>query len=77
VADLPDRPTAYMTLGTVLNTDTSVFRAVLDGLAGAPVNLVITVGGANDPAVLGRQHRPPTVRTVRIPADRRKPAAAV
>ena len=53
LAELPDRPTVYMTLGTILNTDTSVFRAALDGLAGAPVNLIITVGGANDPAALG------------------------
>ncbi|HUK72848.1 MAG TPA: hypothetical protein VLW50_29510 [Streptosporangiaceae bacterium] len=40
-ADLPERPTVYMTLGRVLNTHTSVLRAALDGLAGAPVNLVI------------------------------------
>jgi MGT family glycosyltransferase len=42
-----------MTLGTVLNTDTSIFRAVLEGLADAPVNLIVTVGSANDPAALG------------------------
>jgi UDP:flavonoid glycosyltransferase YjiC (YdhE family) len=53
VASLPDRPTVYMTLGTVLNTDTSIFRAVLEGLADAPVNLIVTVGSANDPAALG------------------------
>lgn len=53
VADLPVRPTVYMTLGTVTNTDVSVFRAVLDGLADEAVNLVVTVGRDNDPAALG------------------------
>lgn len=52
VAHLPDRPTIYMTLGTVLNTDTVVFRAGLDGLAEAPVNVVVTVGADNDPGAL-------------------------
>ena len=51
-AELPDRPTLYMTLGTELNSDVSVFRAALDGLAGEPVNLIVTVGRHNDPAVL-------------------------
>ena len=52
VAALPDRPTVYMTLGTELNSDVSVFRAVLDGLADVPCNVIVTVGRANDPAML-------------------------
>lgn len=52
LSDLPSRPTVYMTLGTELNNDESVFRAAIDGLAGEEVNLVVTVGRANDPAML-------------------------
>ena len=51
--DLPRRPNVYMTLGTVTNTDVGVFVAACEGLAGEPVNLIITVGPANDPAALG------------------------
>jgi hypothetical protein len=53
VTELPDRPTVYMTLGTIMNTDVSVFRAVLDGLADEPVNVIVTVGHGFDPASLG------------------------
>ena len=52
VPALADRPTVYMTLGTELNSDVSVFRAALDALAEEPVNLVVTVGRANDPSML-------------------------
>lgn len=47
------RPIVYVTLGTFSNTDLSVFRAVLDGLAELPVHVVVTVGTGNDPADLG------------------------
>lgn len=50
--ELDDRPVVYMTLGTELNSDVSVFRAVLDGLADEPVQVIVTVGRANDPAML-------------------------
>src|SRR5207302_8314658 len=53
VHDLPRRPNVYMTLGTVTNTDVGVFVSACEGLAGEPVNLIITVGPANDPAALG------------------------
>jgi UDP:flavonoid glycosyltransferase YjiC (YdhE family) len=53
MADLPERPIVYMTLGTVTNTDVSVFRAVLDGLADENVNVIVTVGRDNDPAMVG------------------------
>jgi UDP:flavonoid glycosyltransferase YjiC (YdhE family) len=52
LAGLPERPIVYGTLGTMSNTDMSVFRAILDGLADEPVNVVLTVGSNNDPAAL-------------------------
>jgi hypothetical protein len=53
VAGLPARPTVYMTLGTVTNTDVTVFRAVLEGLAEEHLNLIVTVGRDTDPEMLG------------------------
>jgi len=52
-----DRPMVYATLGTVFNQYASepFFSAVLDGLRGQPVDLVVTVGPGVDPAVLGEQ----------------------
>ena len=52
---LHDRPIVYITLGTVYNKNLDVFRALLDGLRGEALNIVVTVGKQNDPAVLGRQ----------------------
>ncbi len=52
LADLPERPIVYGTLGTMSNTDTSVFRAILDGLADESVNVVLTIGSNNDPSAL-------------------------
>ena len=49
-----DRPLVYVTLGSVQNKRVDVFRAVLEGLAGEPVNVVLTTGVDVDPAVLGR-----------------------
>ena len=52
LAGLPGRPIVYGTLGTMSNTDVSVFRAILDGLADEPVSVVLTAGSNNDPAAL-------------------------
>ena len=52
-------PIVYVTLGTVYNHNVDVFRALLDGLRDEALNIVVTVGKQNDPAVLGRQ--PPNV----------------
>lgn len=52
--DLPHRPTVYVTLGTIWNTDLDVFRLVIEALRDR-VNLIVTVGRQNDPAVLGPQ----------------------
>jgi UDP:flavonoid glycosyltransferase YjiC (YdhE family) len=58
-APLPQRPTSrgqrpivYVTLGTFFNGNTQIFRTILDGLAGQPVDVVVTVGGDQDPAEL-------------------------
>jgi UDP:flavonoid glycosyltransferase YjiC (YdhE family) len=52
-AALPDRPTVHMTLGTVFNLHPEVFRAVLEGLADEPVNVLASVGVNQDPDVIG------------------------
>jgi UDP:flavonoid glycosyltransferase YjiC (YdhE family) len=46
-----ERPLIYATLGTIWS-DPAVFRAVLDGLASEPVDVVVTVGAGHDPAAL-------------------------
>jgi MGT family glycosyltransferase len=56
LAELPDRPTIYFTLGTVFNTESGdLFPRVLNGLRELPVNLVVTVGPHIDPAEFGHQ----------------------
>ena len=52
--DLPDRPTVYVTFGTIWNRDLSIFRIVVEALR-EHVNLIVTVGSPNDPAALGPQ----------------------
>jgi UDP:flavonoid glycosyltransferase YjiC (YdhE family) len=52
---LPPRPTVYVTMGTVFNQAAPIFRAILDGLAGSALNVVVTVGSDGDPGVLGPQ----------------------
>lgn len=47
----PTGRTVYVTLGTMFN-DLSVFRVLLDGLAGVDCNVVATVGSDKDPTVL-------------------------
>lgn len=46
-------PLAYITLGTFFGGNTEVFRSVLDGLTGEDIDVVVTVGADNDPALLG------------------------
>ena len=53
--------TIYLTLGTIMNQTPRVFRAVIDGCARWPVNLVVTTGPGFDPKVLGPL--PPAART--------------
>ena len=58
---LPHPDTIYLTLGTIMNQTPRVFRAVIDGCARWPVNLVVTTGPGFDSALLGPL--PPAVRT--------------
>jgi UDP:flavonoid glycosyltransferase YjiC (YdhE family) len=60
-SDLPHADTVYLTLGTIMNQAAAVFRAVIEGCARWPVNLVVTTGPGFDPDVLGPL--PPAVRT--------------
>jgi UDP:flavonoid glycosyltransferase YjiC (YdhE family) len=53
IDELPDRPTVYMTLGTVTNSDQGVFAAALEGLRDSQLNLIITVGPNGNPEGLG------------------------
>jgi UDP:flavonoid glycosyltransferase YjiC (YdhE family) len=55
VADLPDQPTVYVTMGTVFNKSVDVFTTVIDGLRDEGVNVIVTVGETGDPALLGPQ----------------------
>ncbi len=49
VADLPERPTVYVTLGTVFNRAVEIFGKILAGLASLPINVIVTVGQGLDP----------------------------
>ncbi|HEX3539137.1 MAG TPA: glycosyltransferase [Acidimicrobiales bacterium] len=55
LADLPDQPTVYVSLGTIFNRDKSIFEAILAGLHDEPINVIVTVGNNNDPAAFGPQ----------------------
>ncbi len=55
IADLPDRPTLYVSLGTIFSADPTVFRTILEGAREEEVNVIATVGRDNDPADLGPQ----------------------
>ncbi len=52
---LPPQPTVYATLGTTFNQAPATFRAVVDAFLDEKINLILTVGSANDPA----QFQPP------------------
>jgi UDP:flavonoid glycosyltransferase YjiC (YdhE family) len=43
-----DRPLVYVTMGTEFNKKPEIFRAILDGLAGEPYDVVVTVGASGD-----------------------------
>jgi UDP:flavonoid glycosyltransferase YjiC (YdhE family) len=54
MASPPDRPTVYVTLGTVFGA-APVFSTVLAALREEPMEIVVTVGFRTDPAALGPQ----------------------
>ena len=61
---LPDRPTVYLTLGTVFNRESGdLFTRVLAGLRDLAVTVIVTVGRDIDPTVFGPQ--PDNVHSVR------------
>lgn len=51
IEQLPERPTVYVTLGTVFN-ELPVFRVLLEGLAKVDCNVIATIGRNGDPAAL-------------------------
>jgi MGT family glycosyltransferase len=55
MADLPDRPTVYVTMGTVFNKSAETFSTVLDGLRTENVTVIVTLGDSGDPGLLGPQ----------------------
>jgi len=55
IAALPARPTVYVTMGTIFNENVRIFQTILEGLGDEPFNVIVTVGGAGDPASLGPQ----------------------
>lgn len=55
VAELPDRLTVYVTLGTLDNDAPGVIEAAVDGLRGRDLNVIVTVGPNRDPDELGPQ----------------------
>lgn len=69
---LPDFPTVYVTFGTVFNEGAAPFDAVLAGIEGEDLNIIVTVGPRGDPGVLGA--RPDNVHIERfIPQSRLLP----
>jgi hypothetical protein len=46
------RPLVYVTFGTFFNYNLEIFRAVLEGLADEPIDVMVTVGADGDPAAL-------------------------
>ncbi len=52
---LPPVPTVYVSLGTIFNRDPAIFGAILEGIGGEEVNVIVTIGPGADPAELGPQ----------------------
>ncbi len=68
------RPLVYVTLGTVY-ARSDVFRAIFDGLAGEPVDVIVTIGSHGDPTALGSP--PDNVRVERfVPQQEILPACS-
>ena len=55
VARLPDQPTVFASLGTVFNKTPGVLEAIVDGVAGESVNVIVAIGRDQDPARFGPQ----------------------
>ncbi|MGI8413761.1 MAG: glycosyltransferase [Solirubrobacteraceae bacterium] len=59
IDELRPVPTLYLSLGTLFNQDPHVFATILEGLREDDLNVIVTIGADQDPAVLGPQ--PPHV----------------
>ena len=56
LAEMPDGPAVYLTLGTIFNLESGdLFERALAGLRELPVCVVVTVGRELDPRILGPQ----------------------
>jgi MGT family glycosyltransferase len=55
LAQLPARPTVHACLGTVFHRTPGVFAAIIAGLREEDINLVVAIGGGQDPAAFGPQ----------------------
>jgi MGT family glycosyltransferase len=53
VEPLRGRPTVLASLGTVFNNTPGVLEAIVSGLAGEPINLIVAIGRNGDPARFG------------------------
>ena len=58
---LDTRPLIYASLGTLQNGSEAIFRTIADACAGLGAQLLISLGGGLDPAVLGRLAGDPLV----------------
>lgn len=63
IHELPFTRSVLVTLGTVFNRDREAFQVCLSALAGEQVNVIVAVGGTQDPQLFGPQ--PPHVRIER------------
>lgn len=55
ISDLRPVPTVYVSLGTLFNQDPHVFAVILKALEDRDLNVIVTIGADQDPAVLGPQ----------------------
>ena len=58
---LDGRPLIYASLGTLQNGSESIFRTIADACTGLDAQLVISLGGGLDPAILGKLAGDPLV----------------
>jgi UDP:flavonoid glycosyltransferase YjiC (YdhE family) len=63
LADLPDRPTVLVSMGTVFHRTPGLHEAILAALRDEPINLLVALGFDQDPSRLGPL--PPHVRVER------------
>jgi UDP:flavonoid glycosyltransferase YjiC (YdhE family) len=55
IVNLEDKPTVYVTLGSVLGQHTALLSTLIAGLRDEPLNVIVPIGRSQDPAVFGPQ----------------------